>query len=103
MFCSAWCGVFRDDGTVVCSSAGHRPPFLRRRGARSLALEPGGVPFGLPQSAISPERTLRMRDGDDLLVLADGLSAGFESEREDPEDAIAVWVERRPALPLFAV
>jgi hypothetical protein len=83
MFCSAWCGIFHEDGTVLSSNAGHPPPHLRRRSAPSLALPPGGVPFGLEQSLISPERVFRMRAGDHLLVRAD--------------DLLAVWVERESA------
>ncbi|MDQ2991480.1 MAG: serine/threonine-protein phosphatase [Candidatus Eremiobacteraeota bacterium] len=77
-FCTAWCGDFRSDGTVVYASAGHEPALLQSRGGQVSRLPFGGMPIGVCADIGAEEHTVTMRQGESLLIHTDGLSECFD-------------------------
>ena len=82
--CTAWCGVFQDDGTVAYAGAGHAPPLLRRNGTPIVALPHEGAPFGFDQ-ATTDDHELQMDEGDALLAHTDQLRDFFGRNVVNPK------------------
>jgi PAS domain S-box-containing protein len=72
---TAFVGVISPDRrTIRYASAGHPYPILRRND-QLIELESSGLPLGLrPLSTHEPSSTMRMQDGDLLVLYTDGLT-----------------------------
>lgn len=78
MFCTAWFGRFRDDGTLVYGGARHEPPFLRRANGSTVPLATGGLPLGVAPRLTLFDMHVRLEPGDQFIVYGDGLSELIE-------------------------
>ncbi len=69
------------EGTLTYCNCGHEPPVLIRDG-RITKLEKGGLVLGVELQEEYETETLRLRDGDCLLLYSDGLidAANFDGE-----------------------
>lgn len=83
------------DGTVRIANAGHLPPYIN---GAEMALE-GSLPLGLVNHAEYPVRTVKLRPGDRLTFMTDGVLEaknavnelfGFERARAVSREAAAV-------------
>jgi phosphoserine phosphatase RsbU/P len=83
------------DGTVRISNAGHLPPYIN---GAEIALE-GSLPLGLVNYAEYPVQTVKLRPGDRLTFMTDGVPEaknavnelfGFERTRAVSREAAAV-------------
>ena len=70
-----------EEGTLTYCNCGHEPPILIRDG-RITKLEKGGLVLGVELQEEYETETLRLRDGDCLLLYSDGLidAANFDGE-----------------------
>ncbi|MGW0902041.1 PP2C family protein-serine/threonine phosphatase [Streptomyces sp. NPDC002853] len=96
LFATAVLLEFRGDAAELrVVSCGHPPPLLLRGGAvEELAVAPG-APLGLGIAGVAPpeEVTVRLRPGDRLLVVTDGVT-----EARDGSGAFYPLTERLPGL-----
>ena len=75
-------GVLAADGALTYSNAGHNPPILiRRSGVQRL--ETGGLILGLFPHATYEEETVRLEDGDALVVFSDGVTEALNAAGEE--------------------
>lgn len=83
-------------GVLRFSVAGHPPPILIRRGDIQLVSAPSGPPLGMI-SLEYPASSLRLEDGDRLLLLTDGV---FEAKNKTGErigmEAIVTFIKNNP-------
>ena len=75
----ATCLVVRleDGGTITLANAGHLPPY--ENGAEVAFA--GSLPLGLEENAAYPQTSLRMADGDGLVLLTDGIAEAQNEKR----------------------
>jgi sigma-B regulation protein RsbU (phosphoserine phosphatase) len=62
------------DGDLRWASAGHEPPLLVRPGGTTSRLPAGGAMLGLFDPADAPEHRRRLRPGETLVLLTDGVT-----------------------------
>jgi hypothetical protein len=61
--------LLQADGSCALASAGHPPPFVNQQ---EVTL-PGALPLGLLAEAVYEQRTVRLQEGDHLVLYTDGL------------------------------
>ncbi|MGV9994798.1 SpoIIE family protein phosphatase [Streptomyces sp. NPDC003374] len=61
------------DRTLTWAQAGHLPPLLVRDGRARTVERPTGILLGATDAPVFREATLRLREGDQLLLFTDGL------------------------------
>jgi len=75
-------GVLDPDGRLVYCNAGHNPPLvIGASGVRRL--DRGGPIVGLFESAIYEEETVRLENGDWLVIFSDGISEAMSAAGEE--------------------
>ena len=80
-FVTVFYGALTPDGTFTYSNAGHNPPLLiTRAGVRRL--DTGGLILGLFPEAAYTQETMRLEDGDLLVVFSDGVTEAVNAEDE---------------------
>lgn len=92
-FVSLFHGLFTADGTLHHADAGHGLSVLVPAGAsRGVALPGGrGVPLGLPGASEAAGGTVRLGEGDTVVVFSDGLldvAGGLEAARAAAADLV---------------
>ena len=95
-------GVLDPDGRMVYCNAGHNPPLVisPSRGAAGVRrLERGGPIVGLFEAASYEEETVRLTDGDWLIVFSDGISEAMSAEGDEYGEArIIECIQRNATL-----
>ncbi|MDP2800830.1 MAG: SpoIIE family protein phosphatase [Phreatobacter sp.] len=67
-------------GQLVCSNAGHNPPYIRRRNGEIVCLsEQTGIALGVMEDATFVQQNHRMEPGDTLLMFSDGVTEAADS------------------------
>ena len=98
MFCTAWYGRLKPDGSLRYAVAGHEPAVVRRASGETFPLRTGGLPLGVDLSTVFPEYELTLQSGDALAVYTDGLGDLLENGlSEDMVFAGAAALERAVA------
>jgi len=70
---TAFCGIVNPERTLIrYANAGHRPPFLRRRG-EIVELQSTGLPLGVRNAASSETKSASLGGADLLVLYTDGL------------------------------
>jgi sigma-B regulation protein RsbU (phosphoserine phosphatase) len=72
-------GVLSSDGTLTYCNAGHNPPILLRADSVER-LEEGGTIVGLFEYAEYEDKTVKLVDGDLVVVFSDGISEAANRE-----------------------
>ena len=73
-FATAVIGWLRDDGTLRLVNAGHPPPLIVRRDGTIEEIESTGPIIGVLPNACWSTTTLRLEEGDALVLYSDGVS-----------------------------
>lgn len=78
-FATALClHLSRANGLATVANAGHVPPVLRtKRGEVKVFGDPSGAPLGFVSGESYTEETVRIEDGDLVLLMTDGLHEAF--------------------------
>jgi len=74
--------ILAGDGTLEYIKAGHPSPLLLRRGEVSELYTEGSFPVGLVAQAEFTADTLKLEDGDTLVLFSDGITEAQDPERE---------------------
>jgi sigma-B regulation protein RsbU (phosphoserine phosphatase) len=75
-------GVMDQDGSLTYCNAGHNPPFvLGKSGIRRL--EEGGPVVGLLEFAPFGQGTVKLDEGDTIIVFSDGVSEALDTSGEE--------------------
>ncbi len=81
-FLTAFYCVLSPDGSLTYTNAGHNPPMvISSKGLRRL--ETGGLVLGLFEGATFEEETVRLENGDLLLIYSDGVTEAMNIEGEE--------------------
>ncbi len=82
MFATLVCGLAHiPSGTLRYASAGHNPPFLRRRdGSASPLRSPGAPPIGFMPGTVYETQCVALAPGDSVLLYSDGVPEAFNGE-----------------------
>jgi sigma-B regulation protein RsbU (phosphoserine phosphatase) len=93
-FATVMHGMLAADGRFTYSNAGHNPPFvIGQRGVRRL--ETGGLILGLFPHATYEQETIRLEDGDMLVVFSDGVTEAENAAGEQfGEDRLLSCIDR---------
>jgi serine phosphatase RsbU (regulator of sigma subunit) len=85
MFATVFLGYLDlDSGIMQFSSAGHDPPLLYRAATgRCERLQAPGVAMGLFENAHYAEETVRLAEGDVLVLFTDGITDKINADEED--------------------
>ena len=75
-------GLLAGDGTLEYIKAGHPSPLLLRRGQVSELYTEGSFPVGLVAQAEFTADTLKLEDGDTLVLFSDGITEAQSPDRE---------------------
>ena len=75
-------GLLAGDGTLEYIKAGHPSPLLLRRGEVSELYTEGSFPVGLVAQAEFTADTLKLEDGDTLVLFSDGITEAQDPDRE---------------------
>lgn len=70
-------------GSMACINAGHNAPILRRASGAVERLEAGGIPMGIFEDASYPVETIRLGDGDNLVIFTDGVVEAINSKGDE--------------------
>jgi serine phosphatase RsbU (regulator of sigma subunit) len=74
--------ILAGDGTLEYIKAGHPSPLLLRRGEVSELYTEGSFPVGLVAQAEFTADTLKLEDGDTLVLFSDGITEAQDPDRE---------------------
>jgi sigma-B regulation protein RsbU (phosphoserine phosphatase) len=81
-FATLFYGVVSSDGTMTYCNAGHNPPFVvGRRGVSRL--EAGGPVVGLLPGVPYGDGSVRLENGDDVVIFSDGVSEAMTADGEE--------------------
>jgi serine phosphatase RsbU (regulator of sigma subunit) len=81
MFASAVCAHFdMAERVAQIANAGHISPLLLRAGETRLCAPASAPPLGMREHLNSSDDMLRIRDGDSLLLMTDGVLESLESD-----------------------
>jgi len=75
-------GTLDGDGTLEYIKAGHPSPLLLRRGEVSELYTEGSFPVGLVAQAEYTAATLKLEDGDTLVLFSDGITEAQDPDQE---------------------
>jgi serine phosphatase RsbU (regulator of sigma subunit) len=67
-------------GRATCANAGHVPPMLRRGGRTQLIGSASGPPLGMLPNSTYTDTDFRVRQGDMLLLMTDGIPEAVEED-----------------------
>ena len=85
-------------GDLAYVNAGHNAPILRRGSGAIEKLEVGGIPMGIFEHASYQVETIRMGDGDNLVIFTDGVVEAINAKGEEYGEAELIQlVDRRAA------
>lgn len=78
------------DGSIKYCNAGHNPPLLIKNDGSSVYLKTGGIPLGFISDSPYGDETLRLSQGEILLLFSDGVTETFdENEVEFGESRLS--------------
>jgi len=99
-FVTMFFGTIAEDGTLIYCNGGHNAPVLLSRGKASR-LEAGGMILGMFDFASYDQETLKLEQGDTLVVFSDGISEAQNPAGEEYGDdrLIACLEANRSASP----
>jgi serine phosphatase RsbU (regulator of sigma subunit) len=83
-FVTVFYGIFDPStGSFVYANAGHNRPLLRRRdGSVESLAGPGGLMLGVKPGARFANHTVRLQNGDRLILYTDGVTEAFNASEE---------------------
>ena len=84
--------LYPDTGKLVYANAGHNPPLWLTSDGKIERLTRTGMALGVVEDTDMEERTIKLKQGDTLLLYTDGLSEAFSPEGDlfEEERIIAV-------------
>jgi predicted ester cyclase len=81
-FVTAVCASVSTDGVLTYCNAGHNPPILLGMN-RCVQLTVGGPIVGMLEDAVYREETLRLNQGDTLIIHSDGVTEAMSTTGEE--------------------
>ena len=83
MFVTVWAAKLDwKTGVLTYVNAGHNPPLLRHNGTWSWLRQRGGIFLGTFDAAQYRSETIRLEEGDELLLYTDGVTEAFSVDDE---------------------
>ena len=94
-FVTLFYGIVSPDGTMTYTNAGHNPPLLLRTGGDLVRLGDGGLVLGVFPGVVYEEGTVKLDEGDTLLLYTDGLSEARDTDGEEFGEQRIVEIGRK--------